>query len=517
MRTRWIFSIGMLGAVSIPAAAQSADQVRDKVRAYREANAASIVQEFVELLAIPNVASDRPNIERNARQILAMMARRGITGQLLEVDGAPPSIYGELKTPGATKTIVIYAHYDGQPVDRSQWTGDPWTPVLRSRSLAEGGEIVPLTGSGQRFDPENRIYARSASDDKAPIIGVLAALDALKAAGLPPSVNLKLFFEGEEEAGSDHLRAILEKYKDLLAADLWIFCDGPVHQSRRPQIVFGVRGVIGLQLTIYGPARPLHSGHYGNWAPNPNAMMVNLLASMRDEEGKILVANYYDDVRPLTASERAAFASIPPVEPQLEGELRLGRTESAPQSLAERISQPALNIGGLRGGQAGAWGANVIVTRSEAYVDLRLVPDQTPERVQGLVERHIGARGYTIVRTDPDSATLRNHPRVIKLIWSGGYPSVRASMDGAGAKALLRTVDAALGRPAIRLPTLGGSLPLYHFAEVLRTPLVTLPIANHDNNQHAENENLRLKNLWDAIEIYGGVLARLGREWTAVP
>src|SRR5881392_4460663 len=352
--------------------------LRARVAAWRAAREAAIIREFVELLAIPNLASDSGPIRRNAAAIVRMLERRGVTARLLEAPGAPPAVFGERASPGATRTVMLYAHYDGQPVDPARWATPPWRPVLRDKALPEGGREIPFPteGGGARSDPEWRIYARSAGDDKASIIAILAALDALRALGVRPSVNLKFFFEGEEEAGSEHLRDMLTRHTALLAADLFLVGDGPVHQTRRPQLTFGVRGVMGVQLTVYGPIRPLHSGHYGNWAPNPNVMMVRLLASMRDEEGKILIDHYYDDVRPLSAADRAAIAALPPVEDQLLGELRLGRSEGAPALLAEQLLKPAVNFSGISGGRTGSAASNVIVPEATAYLDLRLVLDQ---------------------------------------------------------------------------------------------------------------------------------------------
>ena len=249
--------------------APDAAEVRARVRAWREAHAPAILRELVDLVALPNIATDGPAIRRNAHFIARMLERRGIAASMLDAEGSPPAVYGELITPGARRTLMIYAHYDGQPVVPADWPGDPWTPVLRDGPLDRGGREVPLETADGRSDGEWRLYGRSTSDDKAPIVGVLAALDALRASGLAPSVNLKVFFEGEEEAGSPHLEAMLSKHAARLKADLWVFCDGPVHQSRRLQLFWGVRGVMGLEMTVYGARRSLHSGHYGNWAPNP--------------------------------------------------------------------------------------------------------------------------------------------------------------------------------------------------------------------------------------------------------
>jgi acetylornithine deacetylase/succinyl-diaminopimelate desuccinylase-like protein len=500
-----------------PSPQASDTSLRARVNAWRAPREAEIVAELTRLLAIPNVASDSVNIRRNAALIVSMLEQRGATAQILESPGSSPAVYGELLTPGATRTVVFYSHYDGQPVDPARWATPPWSVVLRDGALTAGAREIPFPAAGGRFDPEWRIYARSASDDKSPIVAMLTALDALKALGRRPSVNLKFFFEGEEEAGSTHLREMLTRHADRLKADLWLFGDGPVHQSRRPQVSFGVRGVMGVNLTVYGPARPLHSGHYGNWAPNPNVMMAHLLASLRDEEGRILINGFYDDVRAFSAAERAAFAATPPIEEQMRGELRLGRTEGGSASLSELTARPALNMSGLSGGGTGDRSANVIVPQSQAYLDFRLVPEQRPERVLAMLRAHLVARGYHVVAADPDSATLRSHARVIKVTGDGGYPATGTPMDLPVSRAVIRAAEAALGEPVLAKPPMGGSLPLHHFLEVLNAPLIMVPIVNHDNNQHAENENLRIKNLWDGIALYAGLLVYLGPMWAQMP
>ena len=511
-------TLGAMDAAAQPATsarrAVSGADVRAAARRFRESHEAEIAREFATLLAIPNVASDSVNIRRNAAAVIELLRRRGVTARTLEVDAGPPAVYGELRTPGATRTIVFYAHYDGQPVDPAQWTGAPWTPVLRDGSLAAGAKVIPLPAAGQRMSGESRIYARSASDDKGAIIAMLGALDALRAGNVAPSVNLKFFFEGEEEAGSTHLRQMLEKHADLLRADAWVFCDGPVHQSGRQQVVFGARGVMGLELTTYGPLRALHSGHYGNWAPNPAMLMASLIASMRDDDGRITIAGFSDDVRPVSAAERTALGAIPLIDTTLRRALAMGATEANNAALAERIMLPALNVRGIKAGGVRELAANAIPTEASASIDFRLVPDQKPERVRELVEAHLRSRGYDIVRDTPDSATRMAHAKIVRVEWEGGYASTRASMDIPFSRALLAAASSGAATPPLAVPMLGGSLPTSTFEQVLGVPLVVLPIANYDNNQHASNENLRFQNLWDGIEMFAAVMARLGHEWT---
>ena len=488
--------------------------VRADIRAWREANEPQVLAGLSSFLDLPNLASDSVNIRRNAGALLELLRARRIESRLLESPGSPPAVFGSLTVLGATRTIVLYAHYDGQPVDTSAWRSPPWQTTYRDGPQEAGGREIPAPVAGAPpLGDETRIYARSASDDKSPIIAMLAALDALRASGRVPSVNLKFFFEGEEEAGSPHLRAMLERHAALLRADAWIFCDGPVHQSRRQQVVFGARGVAGFQITVYGPTRALHSGHYGNWAPNPALMLARLIASMRDDDGSITIAGFMDDVRALTPAERAAVRAVPPADSQLRDELGIGVSEAGGARLAERIRLPALNVQGLESGRVGAGAANAIPTTATASFDFRLVPDQTPARLRALVMAHLASQGFHVVEGEPDSAMRRRYPRIARLRWGGGYPAARAPLDGAVSRAVIGALQPALDEPLVLVPSLGGSLPLFDIEAVVRVPLVTLPVVNHDNNQHGSNENLRLRNFRDAIELFGVLMARLGIEW----
>lgn len=510
--------IGAIGAALLAAPAAHAQrpaaESRELLRRWRTAHEAPVLRELATLLAVPNVASDSVNIRRNAALLRAMLERRGLSTRLLESPtGGPPAVYGELRAPGATRTVVFYAHYDGQPVVDSQWVTPPWEPTLRDRALDAGGRPIPMPADGARVDPEARLYARSASDDKAPIVALLAALDALRAGGVTPSVNLKLLLEGEEEAGSDHLRALLQAHRELLRADGWLFGDGPRHQSGAMQVVYGVRGVLPLNLTVYGPSRALHSGHYGNWAPNPASMLATLLASMRRDDGTVTIAGFADGVRPPTAAERRAIAAIPDTDAELARELALGHTEAPGVRLLERILVPSLNVTGLQAGGVGAGTSNTIRTSATAAIDFRLVPAQTPERIRHAVEAHLRAQGWHVVHDEPPPDTLRAHARVARVAWGEGYRGLRTDLELPFARAVAQLVDEAVDGPVLRVPSLGGSLPMAHFEDVLQAPLVIVPVVNADNNQHAANENLRIGNLWDAIEIYGTLLAGLGQRW----
>lgn len=504
--------------VSVSAAIPKPDAQATAVRRWREQHEKEIVNELSTLIALPNNASNATDIRRNAEAIRSMLDRRGLAGRLLENGSYPPAVYGELTTPGAAHTVVFYAHYDGQPVTPSEWMTPPFEPTLRAQPAADGAPGAVKTGAVTgRYDPEDRIYGRSASDDKAPIVMLMAAVDAMRAAGQRPSVNVKFFFEGEEEAGSAHLRSILERNKALLAADMWFFCDGPAHASRQLQLVFGVRGTMGLKAKVFGPASALHSGHYGNWAPNPGVLMAELVTSLRDGDGKILVDRFYDDVVPPSAGDLAAARALPRIDDELRRKLLLGATESDNTPLAERILLPALNLHGIRVGQVGDQSTNAIPTEATATFDFRLVPKQTPERIRQTLESYLTSRGWYIVHATPTVEERLAHARVVQLTWGGGYPAYRTAIDDQVGTTVRRVVSSTIGKDVLVLPMLGGSIGLAEFADVLGVPLITLPTVNHDNAQHAKDENIRLQNVWDGIEIFAGLMTKIGAEWKVVP
>jgi acetylornithine deacetylase/succinyl-diaminopimelate desuccinylase-like protein len=501
-----LFISSLCLALSLPVCGFAQQDASSIARDWRKAHETEIIHDFVELLKIPNVASDEVNIRRNARHISSLLQARRFETRLLELEGSPPVVYAERLTPGADRTLMIYIHYDGQPVNPADWSSDPWDPVMRNAAVELGGEVIAMTPP---FDPEWRLFGRSAGDDKGPIIALSAALDALDDRGISPSVNLKLFLEGEEEAGSPHLRKMLEKHRDLLDADLWLFCDGPVHQSRQWLLSYGVRGTFGFDLTVFGANRPLHSGHYGNWAPNPINRLNQLIATMRDESGNILVPGYHDEVIAPTLMEQQAIAAAPSVDKRLLAELGINRAETE-ERLEMSLMRPALNLRGIRSGDVGGQARNSIQTSASASIGLRLVPAQTPDHLRTSMEKHIRDQGYHIVYEPPSADQRAQFEKIALLKWSeAGYPAYRAPMDMPIVQKVSGMLNELSDGTLIQLPTMGGSLPLYLIDQVVGAPILILPIANHDNNQHGSDENLRLQNLWDAIEIYATVLTEL--------
>jgi acetylornithine deacetylase/succinyl-diaminopimelate desuccinylase-like protein len=487
--------------------AQTAQQ---RVRQYRQARETALMDEYRQFLAIPNVSADSVNIRKNAAFIVQMMRQRGIPAQMLNgpTPGTTPAVFGEVRVPNAKKTLIFYAHYDGQPVNPKQWADglQPFVPVFITAPIEQGGKIVTTYKSGDAIDPNWRLTGRGSADDKAGVMTILNAYDALIKSGIKPTVNLKFFFEGEEEVGSTHLGEIFQAHRDKLAGDLWIIADGPRHVSGKKVVQFGVRGDVNMHLTVFGPKRPLHSGNYGNWAPNPALNLVRLLASMKDDNDRVLVKGYYDDVVPLTASEKQAMAAVPNVEAALKQELGIAQPDGQGASFLELLMRPTLNINGIQSANVGAMAGNIIPTKAEAVLDLRLVRGNDVARQIQRVTDHIRAQGYHVLDRDPTDAERQQHAKLIKIKAESGYNAQRTPMDLPIAQDVIEAVQTTGPESVVLLPSAGGSLPLYLFEKVLNANVVSVPVVNYDNNQHAENENMKVQYLWEGIEIMAAIM-----------
>lgn len=505
-----IFTIGFLFS-----SLQTADafQIDDHyVELYRQQNELRILNDFRDFLSIRNTAARPGDQQKNAEWIVNYIGMRGFTSQIVRAGGAP-YVIAEKKVPDATKTVLFYVHFDGQPTISDNWASPPFSPTLRAGTIEKGAQALPWPTKDTKINPEWRLFARSAGDDKAPIIGLMAALDAMEASGVSPSINIKLILDGEEEKGSPTLNAILKNYGDLLQSDLILFCDAPLHQSGNRQLVYGMRGSMTLELTAYGPLRPLHSGHYGNWAPNPNDTLMRALVSLKNEDGSIAVEGYYDDVPPPNDAERNAIAAMPDIDAKIKRELAIAEREQPDKRIEELVMEPAIVIKGYQGGGVERQSRNIIQPTAQASINFRLVKNQTPAGVKQKIENHFKSKGYYLMRRQPSLSNRREHPKILRLDWRpGAYGAFKTPLDGPESLKLVRIFNEIDDKPTMQTPTLGGSLPIVLFEESLSAPIIVLPIANHDNNQHGRNENIRLQNLWDAIGIYAAVIEKYGIE-----
>jgi acetylornithine deacetylase/succinyl-diaminopimelate desuccinylase-like protein len=481
--------------------------LRTSVVRWVSANQRQIVSELVELLSIPNVAADRANIRRNAEHLRAMLARRGFSAEILETPGNP-LVYGDLAVPGAMRTVLFYSHYDGQPVNPKAWQQqDPFAPVLRTGRLDRGGTELPDLAGRAQFEADSRLYARSASDDKSPIVALCSALDALKAAGQSPSSNIRVILDGEEEAGSPSLVPAIGKYRERLRADLMVILDGPEHSSGKPTVVFGARGIVRLDLTVFGPKAGVHSGNYGNWIPNPAQRLATLLASMKGDEGRVLVAGFYDGIAPLSEAERALVDAVPDDSAEMLRSFGVAAPEPAFPKLQDALQYPSLNVRGVASAYVGAGARTIIPDRATAAIDIRLVKETRAADLVEKIRAHVRRQGYHLVDGDPDDAARAAHAKIARVAaLDTGTAAFRTSPLDPHAKALVSSIARTAGEPPVQLRTLGGTVPIAPFIEALGFPAVLVPLVNFDNNQHEENENLRLGNLFDGIVTIAAIL-----------
>jgi acetylornithine deacetylase/succinyl-diaminopimelate desuccinylase-like protein len=499
------FVAAALAAVSIASAPPST--LRAAIDGWVERNQKALVTSLAELLAIPNVAADRENIRRNAAWLRDYLAARGFAAELFETKGNP-LVFGELRVPGASRTLLFYAHYDGQPVNPKDWKQpSPFTPILRDGRMEDGGREIP-NGLAARatFTPDMRVYARSASDDKSPIVALCAALEALQANGLHPTSNLKVILDGEEEAGSPSLVPAISTYRDRLTADVMYILDGPVHPSERPTVVYGARGNVTVELTVYGPKFALHSGHYGNWVPNPAMRLAQLLATMKGDDARVTVHGFYDGITPPAPEEKAMLDAVPDDPSSLMKLFGIAAPERRGLSLQDALQLPTLNVRGLSSAFVGGEARTIIPDTAIAALDIRLVKETPADRMVGLVRQHIARQGWHVVETAPDDAARAAHPKIVRVSARGGTNAYRTSPLTPICKQTVAALAAVFGAPPVQIRTSGGTVPITPFIEALGFPAMSLPTVNFDNNQHGENENLRLGHFFRGVTTIAAVL-----------
>ena len=460
-----------------------------------------IASELLALVALPNVAGNDAELRKNAELLTAMFQRRGFRVEATSGAGSPV-ILAELNAARPRGTLTFYIHYDGQPVVAKEWTRcGPVAPCIV-------GPAGPVTlDSTTRLDPEWRIYGRSASDDKGPIVALLSAIEALRATSGGPAWNIRVVLDGQEEAGSANFRRFVAERGDALKGDLAITLDGPRHPSGRPTMYFGVRGGANLTVTTYAARNDLHSGNYGNWAPDPSVRLGRLLASMKEETGRVTIDGFYDSVTPLTPTELRALNAAPNVEAALAKDFGIARPERPGERLEKKLNEPTLNVLAMEsGGGLSVAGRTAIPASASARIAMRLVQGIDPVKQLDLVVAHIRKQGYfVVVNREPTDEERLAHALLARVERRGGNAASRVSMEDPMAQGVIAALTKD-GVPPVQLPTLGGSMPFGEFSVTLKMPTVGVSIVNHDNNQHGPDENLRLRDLWDGIEMLAAIL-----------
>jgi acetylornithine deacetylase/succinyl-diaminopimelate desuccinylase-like protein len=472
-----------------------------------------MVSELTKMVSTPSVSRQPDGAKRLADLLKTRLGAVGYQVDDIATEG-PPLLLARGGNRNAKTTVLFYAHYDAQNVEPERWTHcKPFEPVLFDGDPADGANSVELS-SGADIGDDWRLCGRGAADDKGPIVVLLEVLEGIRSQKLgPTAVGVKILLDGEEESGSPHLGDALQRpeLKDALAADVVISLDGPVFPNGAPTVSFGVRGILTLDLTLFGATSDLHSGHYGNWAPNPAQELSWLLSQLKDPfSGKVAIDGYYDCRTPLSKTEQEALDAVPDIGPEIREEYAIPRTEEQ-WLLKEAITHPSFNVRGLAAGNIGKGARTAIPSRAEAAIDIRLVKGCTGDHMTGLVREKLENLGYHVVAEDPDPVLRAKHARIAKLVRrGGGYDAVRTPMDWEVSRAIGRAVERGGAARPVLLPNMGGSLPFHLFEQHLGQRLVGVPLVNHDDNQHGPNETIRLGNLWRGFDVLAAILLTYG-------
>ncbi len=475
--------------------------------------AAGSFPEYFDFLSLPNDSIRPADIRANAAWLTAAFEKRGFHAKELANNGKP-LVFAEFGTPDAAlKTVLFYLHFDGQPVIDAQWAQpSPWQPVVKKRGEA-GAWIETGRAALMRpdFDPELRVFARSSSDDKGPIMMFLADMDLLKQKGLRPAVNVKVLLDSEEEVNSPGIAGAVAANKDILTADALVILDAAAHPSGRPTAMFGNRGLLAIRLTVFGPKSPLHSGHYGNYIPNPAFGLAQLLASMKDGDGRVTIPGFYARTM-LTSEDRAIMREAGDDEAALRKRVGVARAERVAETYQEALQFPSLNIRGMAAAAVGDKAANIIPADAVAEIDVRTSVEAGPDYLLPLIRAHIEKQGFHIAERAPSDEERAQYPKLAQLVQTGtAAEAARQPMDtpiGRWANAALTAAYQNAEKPLkpVRLRMMGATVPTHQIVAPLGMPFVLVPVVNPDNNQHSFDENLRMGHYLTGMRTILGLL-----------
>jgi acetylornithine deacetylase/succinyl-diaminopimelate desuccinylase-like protein len=451
-----------------------------KVREYLHQHHDRILAELVEFASIPSVSTDpahRADVDRAAAWVAGQLTAAGL--QTVEILPTPrhPVVYAQwLGAPGAP-TVLVYGHYDVQPPEPlGKWTGDPFQPT----------------------EHDGRLYARGVSDDKGPMLIPIKVAEAYFATRGALPVNVKFLFEGEEEIGSPSLAPFVEQHAGRLAGDVVLSADGAMWRIDVPSLTVASRGLVTLELSLYGPAKDLHSGRHGGAVANPLHAMAELIASLHTPDGRVAVTGFYDRVLELSPAERAAVAALPFEDAAYLAQVGAAATFGEPgySTLERQWTRPTLEVNGMWGGYEGQGSKTITPAEAHAKLSCRLVPDQDPDQILALVTRHLQDHLPPGVRLE---IKAEGHAALPYQIPSD-HPALTA------ARAVLAEID---GRDPL-IVRMGGTVPICEvFRRVLAMDTVFFSFSTADEDFHGPNEFFRIQRLWDGLDAWALLWDRL--------
>jgi len=443
--------------------------VPKRIGGYLESHRRKHLEKLLELLRIPSIANnDDEHCDRAAEWLATHLEDLGLDARIADADGKP-NVLASLRASDEAPTLLIYGHYDVQPPDPLElWRSPPFEPEVR----------------------DGWIYARGANDDKGQLFAHMMAIEAYQRGGDGCPVNIKFFIEGEEEIGSPNLESFVASHKDELSADHAVVSDSAFFADGLPSIVYSLRGLLYLELTLRGASRDVHSGLYGGLVANPTNALGRMIAAMHDRNGRVTIPGFYDDVLPLDDAERRAWAELPFDEARTAADLGLnvlagGENGIAP--LERNWARPTLDCNGIVGGYAGPGAKTVIPAEAGAKISMRLVPNQRPERIVA------GFREFVAGNTPPGmSAAVRVHAEARPVLLDKDSPAITA-----GSRALAE----AFGSPCVFIRC-GASVPVTELIQrLLGLDAALMGFGLPQDRVHSPNERFALR------QLYGGAVA----------
>ena len=468
------------------------------------------MDEFVEFLSYPNDSSFSEDIYNLIEWTKNKFKSLDFLMTELETSSIP-LLLAEKKIHDDLKTILIYLHLDGQPVDITRWNQeDAFKPVFKKNEngifIEDDWNKIASYNYSELDDKDIRIFARSSSDAKGPVMMLIQALKFMKLKNIDQEFNIKLIMDFEEEIGSPSLPSAVEVHKEKLESDALLIFDGPQHASGLPTLNFGNRGISSITLKTYGPIVPQHSGHFGNYAPNPVFRMSNILSSMKDENGIVKIKGYYDGIN-ITDEVKEYLDAVPDNEDEMKDKMEFKTPESVGNSYQEAIQYPSLNVRGIRSGWVGSEVRTIVPSECVAEIDVRLVIETDGYKLHDLIKKHIESLGYFVTDKEPSKEMRLKYDKIVRFNSRVSYPAFRTDINSDLGIWLKDVMVKTFGKEPVLKRTSGGSVPISPFVNTLNIPAVGVPTVNKDNNQHSPNENIKITNYIKGIETFIGILS----------
>ena len=462
------------------------------------------IQNHKDFVSIPNLPVDIQKMYQNISWVRKKYKKLGFKFETLE-SSTLPVLFAEKVVDSTYKTVLFYFHIDGQPVNPKAWDQpNPFIPVLKEQK-GNKWETISWSKVPSKINDEWRIFARSAADDKAPIVMLLSALEILHSNKQNPKFNIKIIFDLEEEYGSNGFLSTLTKYQEKYASDYFIIMDGPAHNSNQPTLTFGCRGIATCSITTFGAALPQHSGHFGNYAPNPVFTLSRLISSMKAEDGKVLIKDFYEGVT-ISEEVKKILNAVPDSTEFINKGLGIKNPEKVGANYQEALQYPTLNIRQIGTSWKGKGLKTVIPEYATADLDVRLVVETDGKAQLEKIKKHIEDQGFLVLDRAPTASERLSNDKIVMFKQNSGVNAFRTELNSPFGEKLKESLTQTFGIPPVSIRTMGGTVPIIPAINTLKIPAIIVPMVNMDNNQHSPNENIRIGNIRQGIKICLSIL-----------